>query len=173
MSKAEDRALERFPVHEGASKEWIEIHLKDICAEYIEGYHQAEEDVIDNLWHDPDEVPEIERKIIWESENFLGERLLDGEWKPMIDCFGRKERWCYLADILPSKNWAGERPYSKVDYSRGYDDGYEQAEKDLELTWEDIDIILKISPFVDEQHCDNNREFCEEVLKRFKERKGE
>lgn len=45
MSKAEDRALERFPVHEGASKEWIESHLKDICGDYIEGYRQAEKDV--------------------------------------------------------------------------------------------------------------------------------
>lgn len=44
MSKAEERALERFPVHEGASKEWIEMHLKGVCAEYIEGYHQAEKD---------------------------------------------------------------------------------------------------------------------------------
>ena len=50
-------------------------------------------------------------------------------------------------------------------------EGYHQAEKDLELTWEDIDMLLKISPFVDEQHCDNNREFCEEVLKRFKEQR--
>ncbi len=45
MSKAEERALERFPVHEGASKEWIGMHLKGGCAEYIEGYHQAEKDL--------------------------------------------------------------------------------------------------------------------------------
>lgn len=45
MSKAEDRALERFPVHKGASKEWIESHLNGICSDYIEGYHQAEKDV--------------------------------------------------------------------------------------------------------------------------------
>ena len=47
MSKAEDRALERFPVHEGASKEWIKMHLKGVCTEYIEGYHQAEKDTIE------------------------------------------------------------------------------------------------------------------------------
>ena len=46
---AEERALERFPVHKGASKEWIESHLKGICAEYIEGYHQAEKDVADSF----------------------------------------------------------------------------------------------------------------------------
>lgn len=45
MSRAEERALERFPVHEGASKEWIESHLKGICSDYIEGYHQAEKDL--------------------------------------------------------------------------------------------------------------------------------
>ena len=51
MSKAEERALERFPVHEGASKEWIEMHLKGVCAEYIEGYHQAEKD-LELTWED-------------------------------------------------------------------------------------------------------------------------
>ena len=51
MSKAEDRALERFPVHEGASKEWIESHLKSICGDYIEGYHQAEKD-LELTWKD-------------------------------------------------------------------------------------------------------------------------
>ena len=51
MSKAEERALERFPVHEGASKEWIESHLKGICSDYIEGYHQAEKD-LELSWED-------------------------------------------------------------------------------------------------------------------------
>ena len=45
MSKAEERALERFPVHKGASKEWIKVHLKNICGDYIEGYQQAEKDL--------------------------------------------------------------------------------------------------------------------------------
>ena len=51
MNKAEDRALERFPVHKGASKEWIESHLKSICGDYIEGYHQAEKD-LELTWED-------------------------------------------------------------------------------------------------------------------------
>ena len=57
-------------------------------------------------------------------------------------------------------------------------DGYEQAEKDLELTWKELALIrlafdatedninhgcLKISPMT--------KEYYEEVLKRFKERK--
>jgi hypothetical protein len=45
IDKAAERALERFPVHKGASKEWIESHLNGICSDYIEGYHQAEKDV--------------------------------------------------------------------------------------------------------------------------------
>ena len=51
MIKAEERALERFPVHEGASKEWVESHLKGICSDYIEGYHQAEKD-LELTWED-------------------------------------------------------------------------------------------------------------------------
>ena len=58
--------------------------------------------------------------------------------------------------------------------------GYHQAEKDLELTWKDLSLIrlafdatedninhgcLKISPMT--------KEYYEEVLKRFKERKVE
>ena len=51
MSKAEERALEKFPVHEDASEEWIKMHLKGVCAEYIEGYHQAEKD-LELTWED-------------------------------------------------------------------------------------------------------------------------
>ena len=58
MSKAEERALERFPVHKGASKEWIEMHLKGVCAEYIEGYHQAEKDN-ELTWKDMAEIVKI------------------------------------------------------------------------------------------------------------------
>ena len=58
MSKAEDRALERFPVHKGASKEWIESHLKGICSDYIEGYHQAEKDLA-LTWQDIETIYDI------------------------------------------------------------------------------------------------------------------
>ena len=58
-----------------------------------------------------------------------------------------------------------------------YQQGYEQAEKDLELTWEDISKIISI----DQQVCGvrgianytyNHQQAMEEVLKQFKERKG-
>lgn len=181
MSKAEEKSLKAYPEKiEWVDNQWDGAPFDINCEKrfgYQQGYHQAEKDFLDNIWHSPDEEPEIDRKIIWESENFLGKHL-DGEWKPKIDCFGREERWCYLADILPSKNWTGERPYSKVDYSRGYDNGYKQAEKDLALTWRDIaDIENIITEILKE--CDNKilydteEGFCQEVLKRFKERKVE
>lgn len=54
-------------------------------------------------------------------------------------------------------------------YQEGYEDGYHQAEKELELSWEDIRDIFNIYEEVIDM------DFCEdiygEVLKRFKETK--
>ena len=51
-----------------------------------------------------------------------------------------------------------------------YELGYHQAEKDNELTWEDISDIIEIHEDVLEmESCEN---VYMEVLKRFKERKG-
>jgi hypothetical protein len=52
-----------------------------------------------------------------------------------------------------------------------YIKGYQQAEKDLELTWEDIYSILYferevLREFGNEDY--SNEEVCKEVLKRFK-----
>ena len=52
MSKAEERALERFPVHDGASEQWVQAHLNcDPCRSYIEGYNQAVKD-LELTWED-------------------------------------------------------------------------------------------------------------------------
>ena len=55
----------------------------------------------------------------------------------------------------------------------GYVEGYHQAEKDLELTWEDM---LKIDEIISEVYKDSDscqtEVIYQEVLKRFKERKG-
>ena len=60
---------------------------------------------------------------------------------------------------------------------RGYKEGYHQAEKDLELTWEDIPKIFQISEelktiwwFRDNEQTKliGTQTFWEEVLKRFK-----
>lgn len=47
-------------------------------------------------------------------------------------------------------------------------EGYNQAEKDLELTWEDIKLIWNIT---DEMDNMTEEEFYKEVLKRFKDYK--
>lgn len=76
-------------------------------------------------------------------------------------------------DYKPSGIISEEYPEKvKVAYLQGY----EQAEKDLTLTWEDIKIIVKILADSDWYDFELNgklwsKEFYEEVLKRFKERK--
>ncbi len=62
--------------------------------------------------------------------------------------------------------------FDGYDIKNAYIDGYHQAEKDLELTWEDIGKIISI----DQQICgtmgisdyiDNHQQAMKEVLKRF------
>ena len=51
-------------------------------------------------------------------------------------------------------------------------EGYRQAEKDLELTWEDMKLIETILLKVDIE-CDlDEKEYYKEVLRRFKAHKG-
>lgn len=52
-----------------------------------------------------------------------------------------------------------------------YIQGYHQAEKDLELTWEDIKVIEKLLGF--DIIIEPPKEFYQDVLKRFKAQKGE
>lgn len=56
---------------------------------------------------------------------------------------------------------------------RGYKEGYRQAEKDLELTWEDLATIEKLGDdFVKHNQMPmNDEEFFKEILKRFKDLK--
>lgn len=51
-------------------------------------------------------------------------------------------------------------------------EGYQQAEKDLELTWEDIDRIVGEAVCRVSEDCEAEQ-ICKEVLKWFKEKKGE
>lgn len=71
-------------------------------------------------------------------------------------------------------------PYAEVCRQK-YLEGYHQAEKDNELTWEDIPEIIRISEqlktswwFRDNEQTKQigTQVFWEEVLKRFKESKG-
>lgn len=60
-------------------------------------------------------------------------------------------------------------------FVEGFTEGYHQAEKDLELTWEDLKMIEKISDQVF-AGCNadtfDEKEYYQEVLKRFKEKKN-
>ena len=118
MSKAEEKALEKYPAHSvlivpaRGGGYYADSHLRE---GFIEGYHQAEKDLTDKA------------KV--------------------------------------SSGWDGFY----------YGQGYKQAEKDNELTWEDVEYIIETysrveysREFVGESYND----VCKEVLKRFnKERK--
>ena len=54
-------------------------------------------------------------------------------------------------------------------YQEGYEDGYHQAEKDLELTWEDMREIDRLSGWLLTLNGNSDdKKFYQEVLKRFK-----
>lgn len=63
------------------------------------------------------------------------------------------------------------------DIKNAYIDGYRQAEKDFELTWEDISALRVILDDVEQEFKKGLHEdkdyigYCKEILKRFKERK--
>lgn len=69
-------------------------------------------------------------------------------------------------------------PVMLDEIEEAYYEGCHQAEKDLELTWRDIAVINNIVTKM-LNDCGNNilydteKDFCQEVLKRFKERKVE
>ena len=61
-------------------------------------------------------------------------------------------------------------PVMLNEIEEAYYEGYYQAEKDLELTWEDLATIEKLGDdFVKQNHTPmSDEEFYKEVLKRFK-----
>lgn len=72
--------------------------------------------------------------------------------------------------------------FDGYDMMTAYEEGYHQAEKDLEMSWEDIPELFRISEqlktswwFRDNEQTKliGTQTFWEEVLKRFKERKEE
>jgi len=68
--------------------------------------------------------------------------------------------------------------YADSHLREGFIEGYHQAQKDLELTWEDVHAIAIIEDklihelCLDDQTLPQTQEFYTEVLKRFKLRKG-
>ena len=73
--------------------------------------------------------------------------------------------------VVPAR---GGGYYADSHLREGFIEGYHQAEKDLELTWENLKMIDEISDQVYAE-CDvdafDEKEYYQEILKRFKERK--
>ena len=148
MSNAEDRALEAYP---STSHYWNAEPDRNAEARefYIQGYHQAEKDLdVVSLVKEVSGVKELSRA---------------------------KEE---ALKAYPPQSIAAN--YDTINRRYAFEYGYLKAEKDLELTWKDLALIrlafdetedninhgcLKISKMT--------KEYYEEVLKRFKERKVE
>ena len=65
--------------------------------------------------------------------------------------------------------WSVKNKLDPYSIGRAYAEGYHQAEKDLELTYDDICEIMEIREDVLEM--DSYENLYEEILKRFKEKK--
>ena len=157
MSKAEERG-KTYALHKASEKlhdyygnamlSVVQFDGYDIKNAYIDGYHQAEEDLHDISW-----IKEV---------------------SGVKDMSRAKEE---ALKAYPPRSIAAN--YDTINRRDAFEYGYLKAEKDLELTWEDLALIrlafdateaninlgsLKISPMT--------KEYYEEVLKRFnKERK--
>ena len=77
--------------------------------------------------------------------------------------------------VVPAR---GGGYYADSHLREGFIEGYHQAEKDLELTWEDIADILDVTDIIANDDSMEERlktmseeEYCQEVLKRFKDYK--
>ena len=76
--------------------------------------------------------------------------------------------------IKKAKKHLPDGGYSKKELNLAFymfDKGYHQAEKDLELTWEDMRLIDRIASKLLLLRQEDDRDFYQEVLKRFKEMK--
>lgn len=76
-----------------------------------------------------------------------------------------------------SWEWASKNKLDPYSMGQAYAEGYHQAEKDLELSWEDISTLREILDGVEQEFRKGLHEdkdyigYCQEVLKRFKETK--
>lgn len=79
-------------------------------------------------------------------------------------------------------NYAKENGTLGYDYNQIFDavkHGYEQAEKDFVLTWEDVRRLLKIEGDLLDEELElkayrrlSHKKFCQEVLRRFNEQRN-
>ena len=78
-----------------------------------------------------------------------------------------KQRALEAYPIVMSQHSDNCKEYDSNESDRlAFIEGYRQAEKDMELTWEDIKVIEKLLGF--DNIIESPKEFYQEVLKRFK-----
>jgi len=167
MSKAEERALEKYPLMADDDKEGLEalkyIGMECECASvfneaqeakqayFIEGYNQAEKDLSDISW-----IKEV---------------------SGVKDMSRAKEE---ALKAFPPRSIAAN--YDTIDRRDAFEYGYLKAEKDLELGWEDIPKIFSISEQLktswwlrdnEQTKLIGTQVFWEEVLRRFNEQRHE
>ncbi len=118
MSKAEERALEKYPLMSNDDKEGLEalkyIGMECECASvfneaqkikqtyFIEGYHQAEKDLLENkhekswrldekLWKDIKNIEEASYQYVYDASN---DWLYDiPTWEDVQDAFKAGNEW--------------------------------------------------------------------------------
>ncbi len=72
-------------------------------------------------------------------------------------------------DFSPDGKWQQSRRYERIIYKNGY----EQAEKDLELTWGDMQLIWRLCDTLNSEQPNlcSSKDFFTEVLDRFNKSK--
>ena len=150
MSKAEEEANKRYCITRGDDTEETSGIDMQRASDFIEGYHQAEKDLLENG-----------HETSWR----LDEKL----WKGIKDIEEASYQYMYDA----SNDWAYDIPTWK-DIQDAFKAGSEWKEG-LELTWEDMRELHLIFADIDEDielgEADINAEttdYYQEVLKRFK-----
>lgn len=146
--KAKQRAMEKYhlrsvlivPARGGGY--YADSHLRE---GFIEGYHQAEKDLLEN-----------KHEKSWR----LDEKL----WKGIKNIEEASYQYMYDA----SNDWAYDNPTWK-DVQDAFKAGSEWKE-DLTLTWRDMELIYHLS---DEVPTMEHDVFFKEMLRRYKERKKE
>lgn len=154
MSKAEEEANKRYCVTRGDDTEETSGIDMQRALDFIDGYHQAGKDIIEN-----------KHEKSWRLDKQL--------WKGIKEI--EKASYQYIYDA--SNDWAYDVP-TWEDVQDAFKAGADWKENP-ELTWKDIADILNITDVIAnddsmEEHLKkmSEEEYCKEVLKRYKESKN-
>lgn len=86
--------------------------------------------------------------------------------KRALEAYPKMSRVSEPHGLIPADNKSHYLGDANEEKRIGFIEGYLQAEKDLELSWEDIKAIEKLLGF--DNIIESPKEFYQEVLKRFK-----